>query len=128
MRKILMTIAAVAAISTPALAESVTIYGDYNPAAPAEATTGAVVGTAAGVGIYEGWFGSTVAGAALPATAAGAATVGGVVGVGTVAAVDGIIQPCRGVQAFFGLNKDACVNGNYVGHGRVATAGQRYYR
>jgi hypothetical protein len=130
MRKTILAIAAVSALATPAFAESVTVYGRdyYNPAAPAEVATGAVAGTAVGVGISEGWFGTTVAGSALPATAAGAATVGGVVGVGAVAAIDGVVQPCRGVQAFFGMNKDACVDGHYVGHGRVATAGQRYYR
>jgi hypothetical protein len=51
----------------------------------------------------------------LPATTAGAIATGGIVGVGTVALVDAFIQPCRGFSALFGLNKDKCVNGVYVG-------------
>jgi hypothetical protein len=109
MRKTLMAIAAVVALSTPALAASqVTVYGDYNPAAPAEVTTGAVAGTAVGVGLSEGWISGSIGGAALPTTAAGAAAVGGVVGVGAAAGIDAVIQPCRGFSALFGLNKQEC--------------------
>lgn len=126
MRKTIMAIAAIAALSTPALAASrVTVYGDANPAAPAEITTGAVAGTAVGVGVSEGWFGASGAlgsSSAIAASTAGAATVGGVAGVGAVAAIDSVIQPCRGFQAFFGLNKESCVNGNYM------PAGARYVR
>lgn len=104
-----------AALATPALAQD-----DRYPVAPnaaaVELGTGAVTGTVVGVGLYEGWFGATAAGTVLPATAAASAAVGGVAGVGTVAAIDGIIQPCRGLHAFFGLNKDVCVNGQYVGY------------
>jgi hypothetical protein len=130
MRKTLLAIAAVSLMATPVLAQQrVTVYGDYNPAAPAEVTTGAVAGTAVGVGVSEGWFGGTVAGAAIPAGTAGAVAAGGVVGVGAAAGIDAIVQPCKGFHALFGANKDACVNGNYVGHGRVAsTADRRYYR
>jgi hypothetical protein len=120
MRKTLLAIAAASLLATPALAASdVTVYGDYNPAAPAEVTTGAVAGTAVGVGVSEGWFGASGAlgsSSAIAASTAGAATVGGVAGVGTVAALDSIIQPCRGFAALFGANKDSCVNGHYVGH------------
>jgi hypothetical protein len=116
-----MAIAAVAAFSTPALAESITVYADhYNPAAPAEVATGAVAGTAVGVGVAEGWFGTSGAlgsSSAIAASTAGAATVGGVAGVGTVALIDSAIQPCRGFQALFGLNKASCVNGHYVPQG-----------
>jgi hypothetical protein len=127
MRKTILAIAAVAVLSTPALAASsrVTVYGDANPAAPAEITTGAVAGTAVGVGVSEGWFGASGAlgsSSAIAASTAGAATVGGVAGVGTVAAIDSVIQPCRGFQAFFGLNKESCVNGHYM------PAGARYVR
>jgi|SRR5690242_8538381 hypothetical protein len=130
MRKTLLAIAAVSLMATPVLAQQrVTVYGDYNPAAPAEVTTGAVAGTAVGVGVSEGWFGSTVAGAAIPAGTAGAVAAGGVAGVGAAAGIDAIVQPCRGFQALFGMNKDACVNGNFVGHGRVASVtDRRYYR
>jgi hypothetical protein len=50
-----------------------------NPAAPAELGTGAGVGTVGGIGLYEGWWGTSAAmgGAALPTTAVGAATVNG---------------------------------------------------
>jgi hypothetical protein len=121
MRKTLMAIAAVAALSTPALARNVTVYGDYNPAAPAEVTTGAVAGTAVGVGVSEGWFGGALGSStAVAASTAGAITVGGVAGVGTVAALDAIIQPCRGFSALFGANKESCVDGHYVGpHGVI---------
>ena len=70
---------------------------------------GAAVGTAVGVGLYNGWYGTNaaIAGTVLPTTAAGAATVGGVAGVGTVALIDSVFQPCRGFHALFGANKDA---------------------
>jgi hypothetical protein len=119
MRKTLLAIAAVSVFSAPALAESVTVYGDYNPYGPAEVTTGAVAGTAVGVGVAEGWFGASGAlgsSSAIAASTAGAATAGGVAGVGVVAGLDAIVQPCRGFSAFFGANKDVCVNGNYVGY------------
>lgn len=119
MRKTILTIAAIAALSTPALAET------DRTAAAVEVGTGAVVGTVVGVGVYNGWFGSTVAGAALPTTVAGSAAVGGVAGVGTVALIDSVIQPCRGFHAVFGANRDACVNGRYVGY---QPAPRRYYR
>jgi hypothetical protein len=112
MRKTFIAIAAVTALSTPALAQPV-----YNNAAPVELGVGAVTGTVVGVGVYNGWWGSSFGGAALPTSAAGAATVGGVAGVGTVALLDAAIQPCRGFQAFFGLNRGGCVNGEYVGYG-----------
>jgi hypothetical protein len=123
MRKTLMAVAAVSMLSTPALAASdVIVYGDYNPAAPAEVATGAVAGTVVGVGISEGWFGASGAlgsSSAIAASTAGAATVGGIAGVGTVAALDAIVQPCRGFAAFFGVNKASCVNGHYVGQRTV---------
>jgi hypothetical protein len=123
MRKALMIATAAAAlVSAPAFAAP---YNDgYNPA---EVGTGAVVGTVAGVGVSEGWFGATVAGTALPTTAVGAAATGGVVGVGTAAGIDAIIQPCRGVSALLGLNKAECgqrqaaIDAQYTGgsHRRV---------
>ena len=37
-----------------------------------------------------------------------------------LAALDSVIQPCRGFQALFGANKESCVNGHYVGpHGVI---------
>jgi hypothetical protein len=117
MRKALsiLAIAAAAAFTTSALAESYDIV-QTNGAAPA-AATGAVAGTAVGLGVSEGWFGTT-AGAALPATAAGAAAVGGVAGVGAVAAIDSVVEPCRGFHALFGMNRHECVDGVWVGNAR----------
>lgn len=109
MRKTVLAIATLAALSTPAFAT------DPNLAA-AELGTGAVAGTVVGVGVYNGWWGSTIGGAALPTSVAGSATVGGVAGVGTVALLDSVIEPCRGFQALFGFNHGRCVNGEYVGY------------
>ncbi len=90
------SIVAAAALATPALAQPYGYDPQYNPDAPAAAATGAVVGTAAGVAIYNGALGSGAFAAALPTTAAGAAAVGGVAGVGTdCALVDAVVQPCR---------------------------------
>ena len=93
------------------------VYRSHNYAAPVDATVGVAGGTVVGVGVSQGWWGATAAGAALPATAAGAAAVGGVVGIGAVAAVDAVLQPCRGLHAVFGLNHGACEDGHYVGYG-----------
>jgi len=94
-----------AALATPALAAP--RQQDY--AAPA---AGAVAGTAVGLGLAEGWWGPTVAGAAFPATVAGSAAVGGVAGVGTVAVIDAAIQPCAGFHALFLLNEQYCAEQN----------------
>ncbi len=79
---------------------------------------GAAVGTAVGVGLYNGWYGtsSAITTGALSTTVGGAITAGGIAGVGTVAAIGSVFQPCRGFHALFGANKDACVNGEYVGY------------
>ena len=119
MRKILpllslaASIATSAAIATPAFA-----YVDdrYPTQSYVEPVAGAAVGTAVGVGLYNGWWGSSAAVAALPATAAGAAVAGGVAGVGTIALIDAAVQPCAGFHALFGMNHGACVNGQYVGY------------
>ncbi len=126
MRKIipmLAVCAAAAAVATPAFAQPPRYYNDYAAqpvdgyaAQPVEVGAGAVTGTVVGLGFSEGWWGPTVAGTVFPTTAAGAATVGGVAGVGTVALLDAAIEPCRGFQALLGLNKQACVNGEFVGY------------
>lgn len=122
MRKLItgLSVAAVtaaAAIALPSVASAEPAPGqNYYPlAVPA---VGVATGAVVGFGLYNGWFGAapTIAGSALPTTAAGAATIGGVAGVGTVALIDGVLQPCRGFHALFGANKDACVNGEYVGY------------
>ncbi|HEY4981707.1 MAG TPA: hypothetical protein VII24_07155 [Pseudolabrys sp.] len=121
MRKLLpiLTIAAAAALVTPALAAPYYSAVDENANYAARYTApvaGAAVGTAVGVGLYNAWWGSTAAVIALPATAAGAAAVGGVAGVGTVVLIDAAVQPCRGFQALLTMNRDQCVNGEYVGY------------
>jgi hypothetical protein len=118
MRKLIaaLSVAAVTAgaVALPTLASAQEAQYTTGYAGP---LAGAAVGTAVGVGLYEGWYGTaTFAGSALPTTAAGATAVGGVAGVGTVALIDGVFQPCRGFHALFGANKDACVNGEYVGY------------
>src|ERR1700744_6114531 len=133
MRSILpvLALATAAAIATPALADPVDANPNYGGAyAAVPAVGGVAVGTVAGVGLYEGWFGSSAAVAAFPATAAGAAAVGGVAGIGTVALIDAAIQPCRGFHALLGMNEHECVNGVYVGdQPRVAYVhGHRVYR
>jgi hypothetical protein len=118
MRRLIMAAAATAitagALATPAMAQVDDRY-------PQEVTygapvVGAAVGTAAGVGLYNGWYGTSAAATSLGATAGAAAVAGGVAGVGTIVLIDSVAQPCRGFNAVFGLNKDACVNGQYVGY------------
>ena len=106
----MLSVAAATALAIPTMAEA------RNSNTAAALGTGAVVGTVVGVGTYNGWWGGTVFGSALPTTLAGSAAVGGVVGVGTVALIDSVVQPCRGFQAVFGMNRAECVNGEYVGY------------
>ena len=87
---------------------------------------GAIGGTVVGVGVYNGWYGAAAAGTELPTTAAGAAAVGGVAGVGAVALIDAAVQPCRGFHAIFGMNRDECVNGVYVGPQRFSELRHRH--
>jgi hypothetical protein len=107
----LMAIAAAGVLLSTSAFAAQPYRGDYY--GPVVAGTGAVVGTVAGVGTFNGWWGSSAA-AALPASAAGAWAIGGLAGVGTVALIDAAVQPCDGFHALFGLNKDVCVNGQYV--------------
>ncbi len=116
---ILAALTASALLATPALAAPNRYdNGPRAGAQGAEVAVGAATGTAVGVGLANGWWGASpaIAGTALPTTAAGAAAVGGVAGIGTIAAIDSVIQPCRGFQALFGLNHGACDNGEYVGY------------
>lgn len=118
-----ISLTAAAAFATPALAQPPR-YHDYAyaPATQREAGTavavgsGVVGGTVFGLGTSEGWWGSAIAGAALPTTVAGAAALGGVAGIGTAALVDAALEPCRGFAAMFDLSHGECVNGEYVGH------------
>jgi hypothetical protein len=119
MRTKILLLSAVAAVvlATPAMAKP---YHHPHHAKYAVPVVSAVVGTAVGVGIYNGWFGSTIGGAALPSTALGAAAGGFIAGVGTAALIHATFTPCTGFQAvfspFFPQNAQGCVNGEYVGH------------
>jgi hypothetical protein len=113
MRRTLLVAAAVAAIATPAVAQSVR-YEQPNYAAPA---AGAAVGTGVGVAVSEGAIGGSL-GAALPATAAGAAAVGGVAGIGAASVIHAATTPCQGFHMLFGnlfTSSEGCVNGQWVG-------------
>lgn len=117
MRKTLcvLSVAAAAALSTPAFAQPVSSY--YHPGYVAP-LAGVAVGTVVGVGLHNSWFGST-ASSTWPSTAAGAATAGFVAGVGTVALIHAATTPCQGFQALFGgllTSSEGCVNGQYVGY------------
>lgn len=102
------------AFTTPASAQWISENYEATPyVAPA---TGVVVGTLAGVGLYNGWYGSGATATSLGATAASSAVAGGVIGVGAAALVDAAIQPCRGFHAMFDLSHGQCVNGQYVGY------------
>ncbi|MDB5602345.1 MAG: hypothetical protein JWN71_4389 [Xanthobacteraceae bacterium] len=118
MRKTILMLTAASAVALASMPASAQSYrSNPNYVAP---VAGAAVGTAVGVGIYNGWFGSTIAGAALPTTVAGAAVGGGLAGVGTVALIHAATTPCTGFQAVFSpFNPSAgagCVNGEYVGY------------
>ena len=117
MRKLItgLSFAAVAAIAVamPTFANAQESQFTTGYAAP---VAGAVVGTAVGVGLYNGWYGSgSSITTGVATTTAGAITYGGITGVGTVALIDAAFQPCRGFHALFGANKQACANGEYVG-------------
>jgi hypothetical protein len=125
-----LAVATAAALATPAVAEPADVNPNYGSVyIGADAVGGALVGTAVGVGLYNGWYTGAFA-ASLPATAAGAAATGGVAGIGTVALIDAAVEPCRGFHALLGMNEHECVNGVYVGdHPQVASRhGRRIYR
>jgi hypothetical protein len=116
-------------LATPAFAAPNRYYNGPAYAGPegAEVATGVVGGTVVGLGLTEGWWGAApaIGSAALPTTAAGAAAVGGVAGIGAIAALDAVTEPCRGLQALFGMNHGACVDGHYVGYGPHRTVYRR---
>ena len=115
------------ALATPASAQS----GRYDRTPPGAVATGAVAGTVFGLGLAEGWWGSSAAVSALPASAAGAAVAGGVAGVGTIAVIDAATQPCRGARALFNPfipGPSGCANGEYVGYRVSQRETRRVYR
>jgi hypothetical protein len=124
MKRILVTLSAAAAAMTLVTAASAqdrySYYNNPNPAPYAAPIAGAAVGTTVGLGLYNGWFGTSAAATALPATALGAAATGFVAGAGTLALVHAATTPCQGFHFLFGaLNNSAneCVNGRWVGPG-----------
>ena len=77
---------------------------------------GAVVGTAVGVGLHNGWYASNGAfwGTQWPTSVAGAATVGVVAGVGTAVLIHAATTPCQGFHAALGglvTSAEGCVDG-----------------
>jgi hypothetical protein len=135
MRKTFIIVSAISAISAIALAapasaqqrqrQQVVVTPAPGTAHPAATTTGVAAGTVFGVGLTQGWWGTTGAAAAFPTSAAGAAAAGGVAGVGAIAMFDAATQPCRGFRAFFSPfvqtapGQSGCANGEFVGY-RVA--------
>ena len=113
MRKTILTLVSVGALAlaTPALANPKHHHRDQGAVAPA---VGVAAGTAIGVGLYNGWLGSSVAATSLGATAATSAVAGGVVGVGAAALIHAAVTPCTGFHALAG--GEGCVNGQYVGN------------
>jgi hypothetical protein len=140
MRKTFIIVSAISAISAIALAapasaqqrqrqQVVVTPGGY--AHPAATTTGVAAGTVFGVGLTQGWWGTTGAAAALPTSAAGAAVAGGVAGVGAIAVIDAATQPCRGARALFSPfipGPSGCVNGEFVGYRVAEGPARRVYR
>jgi hypothetical protein len=116
MRKTLIALSTAAAFAataaSPALANQHHRHHHHNAwVAPA---VGVGVGTLVGVGLYEGWFGtSSFTTSNLATTAAGAATAGFIAGTGTVALIHAATTPCTGFHALLGGS--GCVNGQYVG-------------
>jgi hypothetical protein len=129
MRKTFITLSALSAVilaTLPASAQTrrqhVVVHPAPGAASPAATTSGVAAGTVFGVGLTQGWWGTTGAAAALPASAAGAAVAGGVAGVGAIAMYDAATQPCRGFRAFFSPfvqsapGQSGCANGEFVGY------------
>lgn len=120
MRKTLIALAAAAAVTATAASPALSNprhhhhhYG-YNHGWLAP-LAGVGVGTAAGFGLYNGWFGTSnsLTAGTLANSAAGAAAGGFIAGVGTVALLHAATTPCQGFHALFGGS--GCVNGQYVG-------------
>jgi hypothetical protein len=132
MRKTFITLSAVAATALAAMPASAQtrrqqVVVHPGTASPAATTTGVAGGTVFGVGLTQGWWGTTGAAAALPASGAGAAAAGGVAGVGAIAMYDAATQPCRGFRALFSPfvtspGASGCANGEFVGY-RVSQRG-----
>lgn len=124
MRKAFIAVSTAAALAVTATAASAGDRG-YDPRTPALLGTGAVVGTLVGVGLINGWGGSTAFAASAGGTAAASAVAGGVAGVGAVALIHAATTPCTGFDALFGSFRQGpsgCVDGKYVGVAPKKTA------
>lgn len=114
MRKSLIALTAAAALTataaSPVLAEPWHHHHHHDRAWVAPAT-GVVAGTVFGVGLHEGWWGTTFG--AEYASVGGSIAGGMIVGVATVAMIHAATTPCTGFHALFGGK--GCVNGQYVG-------------
>ncbi len=114
MRKTILTLVSVGALAlaTPALANPKhRHHQDHSWVAPA---AGVAAGTVVGIGLYEGWLGSSLFATSLGTSAASAAVAGGVIGVGAAALIHAAVTPCTGFHALAG--GEGCVNGQYVGY------------
>ena len=116
MRKSLLALSALAAVAVATPADAQTARRHANWVAP---VAGAAVGTAVGVGLYNGWWATS----GLPAsTVAGAATTGAIAGIGTMALIHAATTPCHGFHAALGgflTSPAGCANGQYVGVDQV---------
>lgn len=111
MRKFLplLTLAAAVAVATPALAQP-----EWRGNSVAPVVAGAAVGTAVGVGLAHGWYGSSGFVTSLGATTGSAIAAGGVAGVGTVVLLEGLTAKCHGFGVLW-TPRNECVNGQWVG-------------
>ena len=134
MRRAFIALSAAAALSLSVSAASAQAgYYDYygygwQPNAAPVAATGAVVGTLAGVGLANGWWGNSAFATSLGATTAGSAVAGGVIGIGAAGLIHVATTPCVGFDALlspFRPGPSGCVNGQFVGYQPVAR-GPRY--
>ena len=137
MRKTFITLSAIAVtalIAMPASAQQrQRVVVHPGTVSPATTTAGVAGGTILGVGLTQGWWGTSGAAAALPASAAGAAVAGGVAGVGTIALIDAATQPCRGFRALFSPfvtspGTSGCANGEFVGYRMSERPSRSVYR
>ena len=120
MRKIIPALAfaaaATAALATPAMAEVDGVNPNYDYGVAAPVVAGAAIGTLAGVGLYNGWYGSGAFATSAGATVGTAVAVGGVAGVGAVALLEGITAKCHGFGVLW-TPRSECVNGQWIGDG-----------
>jgi hypothetical protein len=116
MRKTILTLVSVGALAlaTPALANPKHRHHHHHHHGWVAPAAGVATGTIVGIGLYEGWFGSSALATSLGSSAASSAVAGGVAGVGAAALIHAAVTPCVGFHALFA--GQGCVNGQYVGY------------